>query len=236
MRHGQLKPPVPTLLAAIAAAALLSSAPSPCRAEDPPEPPAPEAEAAAAEDRTREPAEDSENVDWRHDPSVERRPGSYLGGGIDYTQVHVFVEENEDHDALEFSPLHTWGINFRVGDAFTDWFAIGFQMLLSTVNKDGIQSSMFSLMLDASFYPWKGLGIRPAAGIGMGFVQGENDWEMGTGGPGCVSLALLYEIRVTRFFSIAPMAQAVWIVSDGYDGVYLFIGLEFTKWFRTATG
>jgi hypothetical protein len=58
---------------------------------------------------------------------------------------------------------------------------------------------------------------------------------MGGGGPGCLSLALLYEFRVGRYFTIAPVVQTAWIVSDGYDGVYLFIGLEFTKWFKTAT-
>lgn len=188
-----------------------------------------------AQETTASATSAEEKTDWRHDPSIKRRPGSYLGGGIDYTQMHVWMEANDDHDDLKFGPLHTWGINFRVGDAFTDWFAIGFQLLLSSVTREGRQTSMFGLLLDTSFYPWRGLGIRPAVGIGMAFAQGENDWEMGSGGPGCLSLAILYEIRVTRFFSIAPMVQTAWIVSDGYDGVYIFIGLEFMKWFRTAT-
>ncbi len=177
-----------------------------------------------------------EKLHWRKDPSLKRRPGSYLGGGFNYVNANVWVEETEDHDDLRFGPMHSWGINFRVGDAFTDWFALGFQILLSSARADHNQVSMFGLLFDISFYPWKGLGIRPAVGIGMGFAQGENKWDMGGGGPGCLSLAVLYEIRVGRLFSIAPMVQTTWIVSDGYDQINIFIGLEFMKWFRTATG
>ena len=66
-----------------------------------------------------------------------------------------------------------------------------------------------------------------------GFAKG---LEHGGGGPGCFSLALTYEFRVARLFAIAPVAQVYGIVGENFDGFFMFFGLEFIKWFQTATG
>jgi hypothetical protein len=175
-------------------------------------------------------------VPWRRDPTVQRRPGSYLGGALGYTMSRVWIPANESHDDLALGPLHSWGLNFRVGDAFAEWFALGFQIQITSARSGATQSSAFELLLDATFYPWRGLGIRPSVGIGFGYARGEHEWESGGGGPGCLSMSLLYEIRVTRLFTIAPVVQASWITGDKFDGMIFFAGLEFLKWFRTATG
>ncbi len=167
---------------------------------------------------------------------LKRRPGSYLGGTLAYVQSRAWANETDDHDDLKFGPLHTWGMAFRVGDAFTDWFAVGFQVFFTNKRSKEESIGAFELMLDASFYPYAGLGIRPSVGIGLGFASGDNDWEFGGGGPACLALAVLYEFRVTRFFSIAPVVNASWITGENFDGFFLLIGIEFTKWFKTATG
>jgi len=170
------------------------------------------------------------------DEAVKRHPGSYLGGALGYIQSRAWVPANESHGDLELGPVHTWGMGFRVGDAFTEWFALGIQLQLSGGKADTTQISALELLLDVTFYPWGGLGVRPSLGIGFGYAQGEHKWEMGGGGPGCLGLALLYEIRITRLFTIAPIAQVSWIAGEEFDGLFIFAGIEFIKWFKTATG
>lgn len=226
-------------------------APEPPPEEEPP--PAPEqpqesteptgeetksADGEAAPQETEEAAkdEDGEQVSWRDDPSVKRHPGSYIGVGAGYAQVRAWVEANEDHGDLEFGPFHTWYASLRVGDAFAEWFALGFQVEVTNTTSGKEQVGAFNLMLDASFYPIAGLGIRPALGLGLGFANGKEEWEFGGGGPGCFSLSVLYEFRILRLFAVAPVAQAFWITGQGFDGLFLFFGLEFIKWFETPTG
>ena len=190
-----------------------------------------------------EPANDIETKDtpdsglhWRDDPAVARHPGSYLSGGAGYSQSRAWLAANDEHDDLAFGPLHTYFGSLRVGDAFFEWFAVGFQVLLTNASTDTEQIGAVGLLLDVSFFPWEGLGIRPAVGLGLGFANGTEDWEFGGGGPGCFSLSVLYEIRVTRLFVIAPVVQTAYIMGQEFDGLFLLFGLEFTKWFATATG
>jgi hypothetical protein len=222
----------------------LATAPEPPEdaPESAPEPIAEDAEDGAAEEEgapqgAEERAKgDAESVDWRDDPSVERHPGSYIGGAAGYAQIRAWVEKNEDHGDLEFGPMHSWFASLRVGDAFAEWFALGFQVELTNAYEGKEQVGAFNLLLDASFYPVAGLGIRPAVGLGLGFANGEEEWEFGGGGPGCLSLTVLYEFRITKLFVVAPTAQAFWITGQGFDGFFLFFGVEFIKWFETATG
>jgi hypothetical protein len=194
----------------------------------------PEVAAEAGEDGATETTEPE--LHWRDDPNTKRHPGSYIGGGAGYAQVRAWVEANKDHGDLEFGPFHTWYSSIRVGDAFAEWFALGFQVEITNAESGKEQLGAFNLLLDASFYPVGGLGIRPAVGLGLGFAAGKEDWEFGGGGPGCVSLSLLYEFRVVKLFAIAPVVQSFWITGQGFDGLFLFFGLEFIKWFETPTG
>jgi hypothetical protein len=173
---------------------------------------------------------------WRRDPTVPRRPGSYIGGAVGYVQAHAWVPANDSHGDLEHGPIHTWGMGFRVGDAFAEWFAVGFQLQIASGKNDVSQISAFALLLDATFYPWRGLGLRPSVGLGFGYAQGEHEWEMGGGGPGCLAGAILYEFRILRLLTIAPVVQVSWIAGEEFDGLFFFAGLEITKWFATATG
>lgn len=170
------------------------------------------------------------------EPESKRRPGSYLGATTAYVQSRAWVEETDDHDDLGFGPLHTWGLAFRVGDAFADWFAVGFQVFFTSKRSEEESIGAFELMLDASFYPYAGLGVRPSVGMGLGFASGKNEWESGGGGPACLALAVLYEFRGPWLFSIAPVVNVSWITGEGFDGLFLLIGVEITKWFKTATG
>ena len=173
---------------------------------------------------------------WRDDPSVKRRPGSYLAGTIGYMQSRAWVEANKEHDDLEFGPLHTFMGSIRVGDAFTEWFALGFQVGITNGTQDKQQVGAFTLLLDTTFYPVAGFGVRPAVGLGLGFANGEKEWEFGGGGPGCLSLSLVYEFRITRRFVLAPVVQTFYIGGGEFDGLFLFFGLEIMRWFDTATG
>jgi hypothetical protein len=189
----------------------------------------------AADTGTEAGGEPAQPIPWRKDPAVKRRPGSYLGGTIGYIQARAWVPGNDTHGDLALGPIHTWGSALRVGDAFAEWFALGFQLQIVSGKNDSSQVSAFDLLLDATFYPWRGLGIRPSVGLGFGYARGEHEWEMGGGGPGCLSMGLLYEIRITRLFSIAPVVQLSWIAGEEFDGLFFFAGLEIMKWFRTAT-
>ncbi|MBN2343593.1 MAG: hypothetical protein JXX29_18545 [Deltaproteobacteria bacterium] len=161
---------------------------------------------------------------------MPRRPASYVGGSLNYAQLRTWVEETDDHRKLTFGPLHSVANVFRVGDALHEKFALGFQIQFLNAKKDHEQVSAFALLLDATFYPWKGLGIRPSAGFGFGFAQGENKWEFGFGGPGTLSFSLLYEFRITRKFTLAPIAQMTWLTGDGYDSLFTLFGIEMLFW------
>ena len=225
-------PPTPgekLLVLAAIAAAVGALAPLPAARAD-----ETAADPAAATSDDAEPAEEA--VDWRRDPTVARHPGSYLGGSIGYANVRAWLPENDEHAELSFGPMHTWLTGFRVGDAFAEWFAVGFQIQISSTTRGGEQVGLFDLMLDASFYPCGGLGLRPSFGLGLGFASGREDWEFGGGGPAAVGFAVLYEFRVTRLFVIAPVAQVVYVGGQEFDGLVFSVGIELIKWFATATG
>jgi hypothetical protein len=173
---------------------------------------------------------------WRDDPGVRRHPGSYIGGAIGYANLRAWVPENAEHGDLAIGPLHTWMLAFRVGDAFCEWFAVGFRIDISSNTRGEETIGLFDLMLDVSFYPWEGLGLRPSVGLGLGFASGKEEWEFGGGGPGAAALAVLYEIRVTRLFVLAPVVQVVYVGGEEFDAVAIFAGVEILKWFATATG
>ena len=172
----------------------------------------------------------SKDVHWRDDPTIRRRPASYIGGAMNYIQVYTWLAENDDHRKLSYGPLHFVAGTFRVGDAFGDKFAIGFQMQSVNAKNEEVQISAFALLLDLSFYPWKGLGVRPSAGFGFGFAQGENKWEFGFGGPGTLSFSLLYEFRITKKMTLAPVVTTTWLTGEGYDAMFALVGIEMLFW------
>lgn len=174
-------------------------------------------------------------IPWRRDPSVPRHPGSYIGGAIGYSRAWAWIPENDRHGDLAPGPFDSMGMAFGVGDAFTEWFALGFRIQIASGRNGDAQYGSFGLLLDATFYPAPGLGLRPAVGLGFGYATGEHDWEVGGGGPGCLALGVLYEIRLARLITLAPVVQGAWITGEGFDGATLFVGLELTKWFMTAT-
>ncbi|MDD5308015.1 MAG: hypothetical protein PHU25_11895 [Deltaproteobacteria bacterium] len=203
---------------------------------------------AGADDSAAKPADKTGKESashWRDDPSVLRHPGSYIGGGGGVVRSYAWLPAKKgtgnvsfagEHDALAFGPLWGWQAFVRVGDAFMEWLAIGFQIDITSASGNKQTIAAFDLMLDVSFFPWEGLGIRPSVGLGFGYAQGEQSWQFGGGGPATLSLAVLYEIRMTRFFVIAPVVQAYWITGQEYDAVVIFAGIELIKWFATATG
>ena len=196
-----------------------------------PPPAAPDAGIVA----TGQPAPAAPALDWRHDPTVKRHPGSYLGGGLGYVQSRSWFvpQEDEYDDPVDIGPLHGWGAFFRVGDAFLEWLALGFQIdMTSSISGDARSIAAFGLLLDITFYPWKGFGIRPSVGVGFSYATGKADFEIGYGSPLDVSLALLYEFRLSRLFAVAPIAQVYWVTGEDYDGLFLFFGLELIKWFE----
>lgn len=176
---------------------------------------------------------------WRKDPTIRRRPGSYLGGGMGYSQGHVWYaaqEADATTDSLYFGPAHCSHLFLRVGDAFVEWFALGFQInIVSTINQNE-RLSAFGLLLDTTFYPWRGLGIRPSVGLGFAYVDSRSSNSTGFGWPADVSLTITYEIRITRHFVIAPFVQTYWITGKDFDGLFYCFGIEFLRWFKTATG
>ncbi len=192
-----------------------------------------------AKEQTDAKKETELKLHWRDDPKTLRHPGSYIGFGAGYTNVHTWFTPQEEEFAEEMSlgPFHSWQAFFRVGDAFKEWFAIGFQINM-TYGKDGESGATggFTLLLDTTFYPWRGLGIRPSVGLGFSYAQGKEEYEFGYGGPGCLSLAITYEFRISRLFAIAPVAQVFWIAGEDFNGLYLSGGIEFVKWFDTPTG
>jgi hypothetical protein len=135
-------------------------------------------------------------------------------------------------------PVHARQTTIRVGDAFFEWFAVGFQIDIVRTFTQAKSSTMsaFGLLLDTTFYPWKGLGIRPSIGLGFAYALGEHDFETGFGGPFDLALALTYEFRLGRLIVLSPVAQVNWIRGDEFDSLFFTFGLEFAKWFDTATG
>jgi hypothetical protein len=183
--------------------------------------------------------QERKKLHWRKDPATLRHPGSYIGFGGGYTQSRAWFvpQEEEFNDELRLGPFHSWQSIFRVGDAFFEWLAVGFQINL-TYGRHGDSQIMgaFGLLLDVTFYPWRGFGIRPSVGLGFSYASGEKDFEFGYGGPGDFSLAITYEFRLTRLFAVAPVAQVYWITGDDYDAFSFCFGIEFIKWFDTPTG
>jgi len=217
-----------TCVALAVATLLAAQAEADDDSQTPPQPPA--AENAVAQT----PAAPA--LPWRHDPEVKRHPGSYLGGALGYAQARAWIPANDSHGDLALGPVNAYGLALRVGDAFTEWFALGFQIQIYSGKSDTAKISAFDLLLDATFYPWRGLGLRPSVGLGFGLGRGDHEWEMGGGGPGCLALGVLYEFRATRLLSIAPVVQVSWIAGEEFDSLFLFVGLELSKWFSTATG
>ncbi len=169
---------------------------------------------------------------WRKDSSIKRRPASYIGGSLNYQQMYAWMDANDDHKKLSFGPIHGFAPTFRVGDALTEYFCLGFQVqfLMGSTTQEKISS--FTVLLDTSFYPLKGLGIRPSAGFGFSFAQGKNKWEFGNGGPGTLALALLYEFRVSKTITLAPIIQSTFIASNEYKSLAILFGVELTAWFK----
>jgi len=176
---------------------------------------------------------------WRKDPSVKRHPGSYIGGGLSYMMADVWytVKVDDFESKYSFVPIHGISGVLRVGDAFKEWLAIGFQiMILNAQNSSRNRSTAsFGLLLDTSFYPWRGLGIRPSVGFGFGFAQaGKESYQLGFGGPACLSFALSYEIRITRLFMLVPTVAISWIGNGNDFNIMTFTaGIDMLKWFIT---
>lgn len=194
---------------------------------------------ATAEDEKKEPVESEKKLHWRADPATLRHPGSYIGFGGGWAQHRIWFtpQQEEFDDELEMGPFNAWQSIFRVGDAFFEWLAVGFQINM-TYGWHGDNQIMggFGLLLDVTFYPWRGLGIRPSVGLGFSYASGEKDFEFGFGGPGDFSLAITYEFRLTRLFAVAPVAQTYVITGEDYTAFSFCFGLEFVKWFDTPTG
>ncbi len=213
---------------------------APVFSDQPGEPTEPSSVSNPEPDASQKPSDaHKKKKNWRKDPTVLRRPGSYLGGGFGYTQGHTwYVSQQEDasNETHYLGPAHCNHLFLRAGDAFFEWFALGFQIdIVSTINQDD-RVSVFGLLLDTTFYPWRGLGIRPSVGLGFAYVEEKSSQQYGFGWPANLSLTLTYEIRITRHFVIAPFAQVFWITGKDFDGLFYCFGLEFLRWFKTATG
>ncbi len=198
----------------------------------------------AIRDDERPPVEEKkEAIHWRHDPTLRRRPGSYIGGVIGYAMGHAWYTTTQKDLTLDYhiGPSHLQATSVRVGDAFFDWLSVGSQVSFLTMpilprpEKEDPQMGAFGLYLDTTFYPWRGLGLRPSLGMGFSFAQaGTKSFELGFGGPANLAFSVSYEFRVLRLLTIGPMVQVSWITSEDYDAFFLFIGLEMLKWFQTA--
>lgn len=182
-------------------------------------------------------------IPWRKDPTVKRRPGSYLGGGMAYTLGNAWyhVDLREYEGDYHVGPLHGTGTFIRVGDAFFEWFAVGFHLLLISANNMGQAGdkaiSGFALFLDPTFYPWRGLGLRPSVGLGFSYAQaGRGSHELGFGGPATLAFAVSYEFRISRLFVMGPVAQICWTTGKDFDAAFFSIGLQMLKWFMTPEG
>jgi hypothetical protein len=201
-----------------------------------------EKKAAPNIEKTTAKTQTADKKAWRRDKSVPRRPGSYLGGGIGYSMVNSWytVEQKDLKVDYDIGPVHGYMFFLRVGDALFEWLSVGFQIdmigaALAGVDEPG--ASAFGLYVDTTFYPWRGLGLRPSVGVGFGYAQaGKETYELGYGGPLTLAFAASYEFRVSRGFTMGPMFQVSWVKGENFDAVFFNVGLEFIKWFKTAKG
>jgi hypothetical protein len=172
---------------------------------------------------------------WRKDPNQERRPSSYIGGGMAYAQSRSWYTSQEDEfkDDISAGPLNSMSMFLRFGDAFYEWLAVGFQInIVSGSSKDSSSAiSAFGLLLDVGFTPWKGLILRPSVGLGFGYSSGDEEFEFGYGSPAFLAFTTGYEFRVSRFFCISPIAQISYLGGDDYNSMFLVFGIEMTKYF-----
>lgn len=179
---------------------------------------------------------------WRLDSTVPRRPGSYIGGGMGYTMANAWytVTQQDLVESYDIGPSHGYMSFIRVGDALYEWLAAGFQIdilsaALSGADADG--ATCFGLYVDVTFYPWRGLGLRPSLGVGFSYAQaGKETYEMGIGGPLTLSFAASYEFRVSKGFTMGPMVQVSWVRGEDFDALFFNVGLELIKWFKSAEG
>ena len=204
------------------------------QAEPPPDAGLPESKGALIQDEPVEEKQPPEQVHWRNDPKVPRRTGSYLGWGVGYSMLNAKFTPIEDEfkEELSLGPMHAFGLALRVGDVIREWFTVGFQIQLTGgTNSEAESITAFGILLDATFYPWRGLGIRPSVGLGVSYAVGKEDYQLGYGWPADLSLSVNYEFRVARTFTLGPVAQIYWIPGEDYNGFFFFIGIEFSKWF-----
>jgi hypothetical protein len=179
----------------------------------------------------------------RRYPTDKRHPGSYMGGAIGYTMANSWyrVEISEYEREYDLGPLHGTSTIVRVGDAFFEWFAVGFQIDLVSANnfyqsKEKMMSG-FGLYLDTTFYPWRGFGLRPSVGLGFSYAQtGTDRHEFGFGGPASLSFAVTYEFRLPRLFTLGPVFQIAWTAGEDYNAMFFTVGIELLKWFMTPEG
>ena len=75
-------------------------------------------------------------------------------------------------------------------------------------------------------------------GLGIMYAQGEEEWELGYGGPAVLSMSLGYELRLSRSRFLCPTVSLMWVTKndEDFDSLTLFFGFEFVRWFQTATG
>ena len=160
-----------------------------------------------------------------------------------YTMAHSWykVKQKDYEQDYELGPIHGTVMFIRVGDAFFEWFAVGFQIDLISANnfyqsKEKAMSG-FGLYLDTTFYPWRGLGLRPSVGLGFSYAQaGKEQHEFGFGGPASLSFTMSYEFWVSRLFTMGPVVQLSWIAGEDYNSMFFSVGIEFLKWFMTPEG
>ena len=179
---------------------------------------------------------------WRKDKTLRRRPGSYLGGGLAYSMANAWytVKLRDLVEDYDIGPMHGSLMAVRVGDAFFDWLAAGFQIDMlnaALAGADEPGATCFALYVDVTFYPWRGFGLRPSVGVGFGYAQaGKETYELGFGGPLTLAFTASYEFRVSRFFTMGPFVQVAWVKGEDFDSLFFNVGIELLKWFRTAEG
>ena len=179
---------------------------------------------------------------WRRDKSVPRRPGSYLGGSSGVGLGYAWFKTTHRELELDFDlgPMVGSVLAIRVGDAFLEWLTVGFQVNIFSATYSGAEepkTAAFALLIDTVFYPWRGLGLKPAVGLGFSYGQaGTESFQIAMGGPTTLAFGISYEFRVSRFFTMGPSIQATWTTGDDYNAFYLIFALEFLKWFKTAEG
>jgi hypothetical protein len=179
---------------------------------------------------------------WRLDKNVPRRPGSFIGGSSGAALGYSWFKTVHRDLELEYDlgPMVGSALSIRVGDAFFEWFTVGFQVNIINATFGGVEepkTAAFALLLDTAFYPWRGLGLKPSVGLGFSYGQaGAESFQIAMGGPATLAFGVCYEFRITPLFTIGPSVQVSWTTGDDYNSLYLLFSLEFLKWFRTAKG